>query len=457
MDTTAANLTPAQRAERGRAARAATPRSSHVGFQPGPDRADPLELLQSQAASRVPELVPIRYERMRESPFAYFRGAALPMAADLAATPVTGIEVQLCGDAHLANFGLFGSAERQLVFDINDFDETLPGPWEWDVKRLAASIEIAARGIASTEAERRAAVVGAVAEYRRAMREFAGWRNLAVWYAIVAAESLLAQVRAGLDQASAKAAGRALTKAKTRDHLQASAKLVRLQDGQPRFVSDPPLLVPIDQLYGEQDGAAMLARVRVAMSGYRDSLSSDRRRLFDQFQVVDIARKVVGVGSVGIRAWVALLVGRDVDDPLILQMKEAQPSVLERFVGPSHYANAGQRVVAGQRLMQTSSDILLGWQRFAGFDDVPRDFYIRQLHDWKGSIDVDQMSAAEMASYGRLCAWTLARAHARSGDRIAIAAYLGAGPAFDEAIGDFAAAYADQNARDHAALVAAAI
>jgi uncharacterized protein (DUF2252 family) len=453
--TPVAELTPAQRAERGRAARRVAPRSAHGDFAPSPDRADPLALLRSQDLNRVAELVPIRYQRMRESPFAFFRGSALVMAADLAKTPASGIEVQLCGDAHLGNFGLFGSPERQLVFDINDFDETLPGPWEWDVKRLATSIEIVGRTNGFNDRARRAAVIGAVAEYRRAMREFAGWTNLAVWYAYVAADSLLAQVHASLDAQTAKQAGRALAKARSRDHLQVASRLVTEFGGDPRFVYDPPLLVPISRLYGEQDAAIMLERVRAAVHGYRNSLSSDRRQLLDQFRLVDVARKVVGVGSVGIRAWVALLIGRDIDDPLILQVKEAQASVLERFVGPSRYANAGQRVVAGQRVMQASGDILLGWQRFAGFDDVPRDFYVRQLRDWKGSVDVDQMSAAATAAYGQLCAWTLARAHARSGDRIAIAAYLGEGARFDEAIARFARGYADQNEADHRSLVAA--
>jgi uncharacterized protein (DUF2252 family) len=434
-------MTPQEHVALGRAARSQAPRSAHAGFVAPADRADPLALLERQATSRVPELVPIRYERMAASPFAFFRGAALVMAADLAGTPTSGLPVQACGDAHLSNFGLFASPERQLVFDINDFDETLPGPWEWDVKRLAASIEIAGRDLGFSTAERSAAVLAMMGEYRRAMAEFAGWTNLAVWYAYLPAESRFAEVRDGLDRTTAKRAASLMTKARTRDHLQAFTKLVRVVDGELRFVSDPPLLVPIEELYDPDVAAQLMDRVRGALAGYR-------------FELVHVARKVVGVGSVGTRAWVVLMVGRDASDPLILQIKEAQASVLEEFAGPSAYDNHGQRVVAGQRAMQASGDILLGWQRFAGFDAVPRDFYVRQLRDWKGSVEVDQMRPAGMSAYGTLCAWTLARAHARSGDRIAIAAYLGGGPVFDRAIADFASGYADQNELDHAALVA---
>jgi uncharacterized protein (DUF2252 family) len=420
------------------------------------DRQDPIDLLERQAASRVAELVPIRYARMISSPFAFFRGAALVMASDLARTPTSGFRVQLCGDAHLSNFGLFASPERQLVFDINDFDETLPGPWEWDVKRLAASLEIAGRGNDFAEAQNRAIVVAAVGEYRRAMRDFAGQNNLQVWYAYLPAEDRFAEVRAGLDPNTAKRTEKAMSKARTRDHLQAFRKLVRAENGELRFVSDPPLLVPIEELTDAPDVATAIDRIKDAIRSYRSSLSPDRRHLLDQFRLVHIARKVVGVGSVGTRAWVVLMLGRDSGDPMILQIKEAQASVLEAFAGRSAYANAGRRVVVGQHVMQASSDILLGWQRSTGFDDVPRDFYVRQLHDWKGSVEVDQMTPAAMTGYGKLCAWTLARAHARSGDRIEIASYLGAGSVIDEAIADFAGAYAEQNDRDHASLVAAA-
>ena len=323
------------------------------------------------------------------------------------------------------------------------------------VGRQAARRETAGRGNGFTASQRRSSVLVAVGEYRRAMREFAGQNNLTVWYAYLAAEDRFAEVRAALDPATAKRTAQAMSKAKTHDHLQAFRKLVRVEGGELRFVSDPPLLVPIEELT-EADGAApTIAGIKDAIRSYRDSLSPDRQHLLDQFRLVHVARKVVGVGSVGTRAWVALMLGRGTDDPLILQIKEAQASVLEDFAGRSVYTNAGRRVVVGQHTMQASSDILLGWQRSRGFDDVPRDFYVRQLHDWKGAVEVQQMTLAAMTSYGRLCGWTLARAHARSGDRIEIAGYLGAGPVFDEAVADFATAYAEQNERDHAALVAA--
>jgi uncharacterized protein (DUF2252 family) len=447
--------TPAERAALGRAARSGASRSSHATYEPSAQRPDPVSLLEQQAATRVPELVPIRYGRMLSSPFAFFRGAALVMASDLSTTPVSGIAAQLCGDAHLSNFGVFASPERQLLFDLNDFDETLPGPWEWDVKRLATSVEIAGRDNGFTPAQRRSAVVATVAEYRRAMNEFAGLRNLEVWYAFVVVDQLWTAVAGQVDAETAKRAGKMFAKARTRDHLQAFAKLVEIVDGEPRFVSDPPLLVPVDELLDEAGARALEGQVAAALRSYERTLATDRRHLLDGYQFVQLARKVVGVGSVGTRAWVALLLGRDAGDPLILQVKEAQPSVLEAFTRRSRYANQGQRVVAGQRLMQASSDIFLGWQRVS-LEGDSRDCYVRQLRDWKGSVEVDQMAPPAMTAYGRLCAWTLARAHARSGDRIAIAAYLGPGVVFDDALGDFAAAYADQNERDFAALGAAA-
>jgi uncharacterized protein (DUF2252 family) len=449
-------LTPAQRAELGRQARAAVPRSSHAGFEPARDRADPVSLLEGQSSTRIPELVPIRYGRMLSSPFAFFRGASLIMAADLAVTPVSGIRVQLCGDAHLSNFGVFASPERQLVFDVNDFDETLPGPWEWDVKRLTASLEIAGRDNGFAAGQRRAAVLACSSEYRRAMAEFAGLRTLDVWYSQVAIEGLFSELSGEMDRATLKRTGKVLAKAKTRDHLQAFSKLVTVVDGAPRFVSDPPLLVPVGQLLSDEVAHLLEDTVSAALRGYRRSLASDRRHLLEEFRFVELARKVVGVGSVGTRDWVALMLGRDAQDPLILQIKEAQQSVLAAYTGRSVFANQGQRVVSGQRLMQASSDIFLGWHRFTDTDGIPRDCYVRQLRDWKGSVEVDQMSGPTMTAYGRLCAWTLARAHARSGDRIAISAYLGGGTVFDRALAQFASAYADQNERDHASLVAAA-
>jgi uncharacterized protein (DUF2252 family) len=449
------DVTIAQRVSLGRDARTRVPRSSHGSFEPPTDRADPIGLLEQQAASRVPELIPIRYERMSASAFAFFRGAALIMASDLAATPTSGLTVQLCGDAHISNFGLFASPERQLVFDINDFDETLPGPWEWDVKRFAASLHIAATDNGAGEDEARSVVLAGVARYRTAMAEFAAMSNLAVWYAYLPAETLLARVHNDLNVRTAKMASRALAKAKSRDHLQSYSKLVDTSGEQIRFISDPPLLVRMDELLDDSARPQMAARIQQGFADYRQSLSADRRSLLDQFRPVELARKVVGVGSVGTRAWVMLMVGRDSTDPLFLQLKEAQRSVLEQFVAPTQYDNCGHRVVAGQRTMQANSDILLGWNRLTGLDGLEHDFYVRQLHDWKGSADIDQMSPDSLSSYGAICGWTLARAHARSGDRVAIAAYLGSGSVFDQAIADFAAAYAQQNQRDYGALLAA--
>ncbi len=405
----------------------------------------------------MPELVPVRYGRMMVSPFTYFRGAALPMASDLAGTPVSGLAVQACGDAHLSNFGLYGSAERRLVFDVNDFDETLPGPWEWDVKRLAASLEVAARGNGFLRKQRREIVTSAVASYRQAMREFAGMTNLDVWYAHADMDQLRAQFESQLKQEQRKAVDQGLAKARTRDSMQALAKLTRLVDGRPRIVSDPPLLVPIDELVSaEPDRFAFAQQLTSLIRTYRRTLETDRRHLLEQYQFADMALKVVGVGSVGTRCWIVLMLGRDDSDPLFLQVKEAQESVLARFAGASRYANQGQRVVAGQRLMQASSDIFLGWQRTeTGPDGQPRDFYVRQLRDWKFSADIETMAPDDLLMYGALCGWTLSRAHARSGDRIAIAAYLGGSDVFDRAVAQFAAEYAGQNERDHDALVKA--
>ena len=457
LDPGVGRLTPAESAARGKTARAEVPRASHATFDPPPDRPDPIALLEEQGKSRVPELVPIRYGRMMVSPFTYYRGAALPMASDLAATPVSGLAVQACGDAHLSNFGLFGSAERRLVFDVNDFDETLPGPWEWDVKRLAASLEVAARGNGIPGKQRREIVAAAVARYRQAMRSFAGMTNLAVWYAHMDMNQMRAEFDAQLRPQQRKVVDQGLAKARTRDSMQEVAKLCHAVDGQPRIIADPPLLVPMEDLIPDQtDRTAMEAQLTGLVSKYRRTLETDRRFLLDQFRFADMARKVVGVGSVGTRCWIVLMLGRDDTDPLFLQVKEAEASVLSRFVGASKYANQGQRVVAGQRLMQASSDIFLGWQRVeAGLDGQQRDFYVRQLRDWKFSVDIETMVPRGMRMYGELCGWTLARAHARSGDRIAIAAYLGGSDVFDRAITEFAAAYADQNERDHKSLLAA--
>jgi uncharacterized protein (DUF2252 family) len=458
LDTEVGHLTPAERSVRGKAARAEVPLESHARFDSPPDRPDPIALLEEQAESRIPELVPVRYGRMMVSPFTYYRGAALPMASDLATTPVSGLSVQACGDAHLSNFGIFGSADRRLVFDVNDFDETLPGPWEWDVKRLAASMEVAARDNGFPGKKRRQIVSSTVGSYREAMRAFAGMSDLDVWYARADMDELRAQFEDQLKARQRKAVDKGLTKARTRDSMQEVGKLTRMVDGQPRIISDPPLVVPIDELIPTEGDRAGLETLLTELIGkYRRTLETDRRYLLDQFEFVDMARKVVGVGSVGTRCWIVLMLGRDTADPLFLQVKEAEASVLSRFVGASKYANQGQRVVAGQRLMQASSDIFLGWQRNeAGMDGKPHDFYMRQLRDWKFSLDIEDLIPRGMRLYGRLCGWTLARAHARSGDRIAIAAYLGASDTFDQAVTEFAAAYADQNEKDHQALVDAA-
>jgi uncharacterized protein (DUF2252 family) len=449
-----AHLSAAERAAKGRAARKNTPRSSHGRWEPAADRPDPVSLLEEQATTRVPELVPIRYGRMTVSPFTFFRGAALLMASDLSAAPRSGLTAQICGDAHLSNFGVFASPDRRLVFDINDFDETLPGPWEWDVKRLGASFEVAGRERGFTPAERRDVVAAGVAEYRIRMREMAGARNLDVWYARIEVETLVERLKASATKKEQAKARASMDKARTRDSLQAFAKLTHVVDGQRRIVSNAPLVVPIEEVLPQDaDRDEVEGELRSLIRSYRRTLESDRRHLLEEFEYVHAARKVVGVGSVGTRAWILLLLGRDGGDPLFLQAKEAQESVLSRFLAKSAYGNHGQRVVAGQRLMQAASDIFLGWQRVKGLDGGVRDFYLRQLRDWKGSADVDTMAASAMTLYARICGATLARAHARSGDRIAIASYLGSGDTFDRAIADFSVAYADQNERDHQALL----
>jgi uncharacterized protein (DUF2252 family) len=448
--------TPRERTARGKAARTKVPRSSHAGWDPPTDRREPVDLLEEQAASRVPELVPVRYGRMLASPFAFYRGAAYLMAADLAATPRSGINVQACGDAHLSNFGLFGSPERELLFDINDFDETLPGPWEWDIKRLAASLAVAGRNNGFSEAERRDVITTSVGDYRMAMREFASMRNLDVWYSRLQVQEGLPRLQGLLSKKGLKEAERLVEKAHTKDSIQAFDKLTHVVDGEPRIVSDPPLIVPIEEMLTADQAAALVESFHEFLRIYRRSLLGDRRHLLEGFRFVHMARKVVGVGSVGTRAWIILMLGRDDGDPLFLQAKEAQDSVLAPFVGKSRFANQGQRVVEGQRLMQAASDIFLGWERAEGLSGGKRDFYIRQLRDWKGSWLPEAMNPRVMNVYGRMCARTLARAHARSGDRIAIASYLGASDVFDRSITEFAEAYADQNERDYQALKDAA-
>jgi uncharacterized protein (DUF2252 family) len=453
--TPVVHLTPEERAARGKAARAEVPRSSHASWGPPPGRPDPVALLEDQAKDRVPELVPIRYGRMLASPFAFYRGAAYLMASDLASTPRSGFIVQACGDAHVSNFGLFASPERELLFDINDFDETTAGPWEWDVKRLAASLAIAGRNNGFADKERAEVVRGAASAYRSAIREFAAMRNLDVWYAHARVQQGLPGLQAMLDKKNLKAAERVVTKARTKDSMEAFSKLTTLVEGEPRIISEPPLIVPIEELLPAGEATRFLGTIHELIRSYRRTLQGDRKHLLEDFRFVHLARKVVGVGSVGTRAWIVLMLGRDEQDPLFLQAKEAGSSVLEPFVGKSRYANHGQRVVEGQRLMQAASDIFLGWNRLEGIDGVVRDFYIRQLRDWKGSWAPEAMVPQVMKLYGQMCAWTLARAHARSGDRIAIASYVGGSDVFDRAIATFAEAYADQNERDYAALKSA--
>ncbi len=453
-------LSVEERVARGKAAREVAPRSSHGDWTPAPERPDPVTLLEEQGEGRVPELLPIRYGRMLVSPFTFFRGGALVMASDLAPTPRTGVQVQLCGDAHLSNFGLFASPERQLLFDINDFDETLPGPWEWDIKRLAASLEIAGRDRGFSASDRRDIVRAGAREYREHVRAAAGMRTLEAWYSHLNVDDLTgllqAEVRSKrIGKKDVKVATQDIAKARTRDSVRVFAKRTGRVDGELRIVAEPPLIVPVEDL---DVSDASRSRTEQAMHrlfrSYRRTLGREHHPI-EEFRYVHMARKVVGIGSVGTRCWILLLIGRDESDPLFLQAKEAVPSVLERFVGPSQYRHHGQRVVAGQHLMQAATDIFLGWQRVTDQQGQPRDFYLRQFQDWKGSVQVETLKAPGAALYARLCATALARAHARWGDRVAIATYLGRGEQFDQAIAEFAVRYADQNERDYEALAQA--
>ena len=448
-----AHFTVAERAARGKAARADVPRKSHAEWEPAAVRVDPVELLEEQAKARVEELVPIRYGRMLVSPFTFYRGAAYLMAADLAGLPRTGLHVQLCGDAHLSNFGVYAAPDRRLVFDTNDFDETLPGPFEWDVKRLAASFAVAGRDRGFDDRRRQAINLGVGRSYRKAMASFASMRTTDVWYSRIAIEDIVARWSSEVSGKAVKRAERNVAKARTKDSLAAFNKLTHIVDGEPRIVSNPPLIVPLSELFtGEQE----IEGARLVIREYRRTLLGDRRHLLERFRLVDIARKVVGVGSVGTRAFILLFIGRDNGDPLFVQMKEADASVLEPFLGKSAFRNHGQRVVEGQRLMQAASDTMLGWIHATGIDGVKRDFYLRQLWDSKGSARVETMQPKTMEAYAEICGQTLARAHARSGDAVAISSYLGASDAFDRALAAFAETYADQNERDYAALKAAA-
>jgi uncharacterized protein (DUF2252 family) len=450
------HLTVDERIARGKAARAEVPRSSHADFTPGALRRDPVELLEFQATDRVPELVPVRYGRMLVSPFTFYRGAALLMAADLAATPTSGLTTQVCGDAHLSNFGAYASPERHLVFGINDFDETMPGPWEWDVKRLAASFAIAGRDNQYSTKQRRATLLAVVRAYRESMREFAGMNNLDVWYAQIDIDAGIGQMLArGVDAESRKRVQANIAKARTRDSGHALQKLTTIVDGERRIISDPPLVQPIEELATGIEHDKLMEDLRSLVRGYRSTLQSDRRHLLENYQLVHAARKVVGVGSVGTRAWILLLMGRDDGDPLFLQAKEANASVMEEFVGRDRSGSHAERVVHGQHLMQASSDIFLGWEKVVGFDGLSRDYYIRQLRDWKGSAIIENMNPKVMELYAEICGRILARAHARSGDRVAIASYLGGGDVFERAIAEFAELYADQTERDYDSLLQA--
>jgi uncharacterized protein (DUF2252 family) len=449
------------RIARGRAARSSQPRSTHGVFTPATNRIDPVWILEQQGADRVRELLPIRYGRMLQSPFTFYRGAAAIMAADLANTPNTGITVQLCGDAHLSNFGLFGTPERRLLFDLNDFDETLPGPWEWDVKRLAASFEILGRHRGFSRSERAAVVMACAAAYRERMRDAASLNTLDAWYDHLEVGRLLDEVRlevkrGRLSRGEAEETHEDVAKARTRDSIRVLARRADTVDGQLRIAADPPLIVPIEDLADPSSVWAKDAEplIKRLLASYHRTLAHERHPL-EEFRYVHAARKVVGVGSVGTRCYILLLVGRDDGDPLFLQVKEAQASVLERHLAPSEFRHHGHRVVIGQRLMQAASDLFLGWQRIMGLDGVSRDYYVRQFHDWKGSADVDTMLVPGATLYARICGATLARAHARWGDRIAIASYLGKGDVFIRAIAAFSAAYADQNEREYEAFAEA--
>ncbi len=415
-----------------------------------------MELLEEQASTRIQELVPLRYGRMLRTPFTFYRGAAYLMASDLAGSPRTGLTTQLCGDAHLSNFGSFAAPDRRLLFGLNDFDETLPGPFEWDLKRLATSFAVAGRDRGFGSGTRESINLAVTRAYRRTMLEMAQLGRLDLWYARLDVDEVGERLRALLKPREVKQFERTVAKARAKDRTKAFAKLVEVVDGQPKFVGDPPRMVPLDQLFAVEEHQRVWEVLSEMLDSYRRSLNGDRRHLFEGFHFVEAALKVVGVGSVGTRAWVVLMVGNGVDDPLFLQVKEAQSSVLEPFLGKNEHASHGQRVVEGQRLMQSASDILLGWIRADGLDGVSRDYYVRQLWDGKGSADVESMKPAGMRGYADLCGWTLARAHARSGDPVAIAGYLGSGDRFDRALASFAETYADQNERDFAALEHAA-
>ncbi len=440
---------------RGRELRREVPHSRHGAWSPPEARHDPVAILEAQSAERMPELVPIRYGRMASSPFAFYRGSAAVMAADLAGTAVSGLHGQLCGDAHLMNFGLFATPERALIFGLNDFDETLPGPIEWDLKRLAASVEIAGRELGFPAAEREIAVLATVRAYREALLEFAEMRDLEVWYARLPAKQLEAKLSAAADAKTGKEARRNIRKALRRDHLSAFDRLVETVSGELRFVSQPPTLVPVEELLDPEQRSRYVETMQAALLQYREGLLPHLKALVERYRFVHAARKVVGVGSVGTRAWVTLFMGRDTSDPLLLQIKEATRSVLEPYSTPSTYESQGRRVVEGQRYMQAASDALLGWFTVVGWDGTERDYYVRQLWDGKSSIDISRVTPVGLRVYGEACGWTLARGHARSGDRIAMASYVGENETLDRAVATFAETYAHVNEADHARLLEA--
>lgn len=445
-------VTPAERAAVGKAVRKLVPRSTCAGFSVASDRPDPIDLLLEQAETREPDLIPIRHSRMAASPFTFFRGAALPMAADLASMPNSGLRVQLCGDAHLLNFGIFGTPERRLVFDINDFDETSPGPFEWDILRLAASLVLAARERGDKPAYINSLVMGTVAAYRESMASFAQMSNLDVWYSLFDIERLATELGSNLPAHQDAFSERSMRKVRSRNSVMAAERLTETVDGELRFVTNAPLQVP-DHTIVESLYSYSLGHVHTNAELYRRSLSPERQYLFDNYRIVDSARRVVGVGSVGTRCYILLLLGRDSKDPLILQVKEAQASVLERFAGKGAFSNHGERVVVGQKLTQSASDLFLGWTSLMLPEVGNRYFYLRQFRDWKASIDYTLLKEDGFVYYARLCAWAMAKAHARSGDQIAISAYLGNSNVFDKAVLEFSLAYADQTVIDHQSLV----
>jgi len=436
-----------ERMEAGKKLRKKFPRIKQGEYHPAKKRADPIAILEAQGKTRVPELVPIRYARMLTSPFAFLRGAAAIMAADLAAHgKTTGLQVQACGDMHMANFGLFASAERNLIFGINDFDETLPGPWEWDLKRLVASIVSGGRLLGADKALCKDAVREAVRSYRKRMREYAVMGNMELWYSSLKEEDIRKNLKGTAQEGLRRIAG----KARERTHMQVLDKLTDLVDDKFRLRDDSPFIIHVTHT---ETGKTINEALELFLQSYTSSLADDRRYLLSQYRIVDVVRKVVGVGSVGTRCWVIFLRGNHDEDPLFLQLKEAQPSVMEPYIGKSKYSNHGQRVVAGQRLIQGAPDIFLGWGEQGGIQ-----YYVRQLRDMKGGVEFDpqKVKIENLPQYAALCAWAMALAHAKSGDPALIAGYVGKNDDLDEAMVKFAFAYADQTEKDQKVLEAAA-